>query len=77
MDIGERRVPKLGWVTGLSLLVFLASGLTGFVLGFGFVRNAGGGLGTALAAGVSAALFCSLMSDWLLARLGTRRRPPR
>lgn len=63
------------WLLAATVLAYLASAVTGFVLGFGFVQNARGGTLLGLAAGVNGALFCTLLADWLLARLlGPRPR---
>lgn len=63
------------WLLGATVLAYLASAVTGFVLGFGFVQNAGGGILLGLAAGLNGALFCTLLADWLLTRLlGPRPR---
>ncbi len=58
---------------GATVLAYLAAAAAGFVLGFGFVRNAGGGAVMGLAAGLNGALFCTLLADWLLTRLFRRR----
>ncbi len=63
------------WLLGATVLAYLASAITGFVLGFGFVQNAQGGTVLGLAAGLNGALFCTLLADGLLTRLlGQRRR---
>lgn len=59
-----------------TVLVYLASALGGFALGFAFVQDARGGVVMAVVAGLNAGLFCTLLADWLLTRL-VRRRPAR
>ncbi len=57
---------------GVALLVHLASAAAGFLLGFVFVRNAGGGALMGAVAGLNGALFCTLLADWVLTRLARR-----
>ncbi len=64
------RVPL--WQIGTAVLAYLASAAAGFVLGFGFVQNAGGGAVMGAAAGLNGALFCTLLADWLITRLFRR-----
>ncbi len=59
---------------GATVLVYLASALGGFLLGFAFVQDARGGAVMGVAAGLNGALFCTLLADWLLTRLFRRRR---
>jgi hypothetical protein len=69
----DRRATRLQpWQLGLSVLAYLASAAAGFVLGFGFAQSAGGGAVMGAAAGLNGALFCTLLADWLLARLFRR-----
>lgn len=63
------------WLIGTWVLVLLASALTGFLLGFGFVQNARGGAVMGVAAGLNGALFCTLLVDWVLTRVLRRRSP--
>jgi hypothetical protein len=61
------------WLIGATVLAYLASAVAGFMLGFGFVQNAGGGTLLGLAAGLNGALFCTLIADGVLTRLLGRR----
>ncbi len=63
------------WLIGATVLVYLASAAAGFLLGFDFVQNAQGGAVLGVVVGLNAALFCTVMADWLLAALF--QRPPR
>lgn len=65
--------PNSTLVVGATVLVYLIVAVAGFLLGFGFVQNARGGLVMGLAAGLNGALFCTLLADWLLTRLLRRR----
>jgi hypothetical protein len=58
---------------GAAVLVYLVVAVAGFLLGFGFVQNARGGIVMGVAAGLNGALFCTLLADWLLTRLWRRR----
>jgi hypothetical protein len=71
----DRHTPT--WLIGATVLVYLASAGAGFVLGFGFVRNAQGGAFLGAVVGVNAALFCTLLADWLLTRLVRQPQHPR
>jgi hypothetical protein len=51
------------------VIVYLASAAAGFMLGFGFVRSVQGGSVMGAIVGLNAALFCTLLADWLLGRL--------
>jgi hypothetical protein len=58
----------------LTVLVYLAAGAAGALLGFDFVRQAGGGFVMALLAAANGALFSTLLADALASRLLRRRR---
>jgi hypothetical protein len=63
------------WQIGATVLAYLVSAAIGFRLGFDFVQNAQGGAVLGVVVGLNAALFCTLLADWLLSRLV--RQPPR
>jgi hypothetical protein len=63
------------WLIGATVLVYLASAAAGFMLGFDFVKNAQGGAVLGVVVGLNAALFCTVLADWLLGQLF--RRVPR
>jgi len=55
-----------------ALGVDLAAAVLGFLLGMGFAQSAGAGLGMGLVVGFNAALFCTLVADWVMTRLARR-----
>jgi hypothetical protein len=56
------------------LAVYLLAAVAGALLGYSFARSAGGGTWMGVVAAANAALFSTLLADWLAGRLAGRRR---
>jgi ABC-type Fe3+-siderophore transport system permease subunit len=57
----------------LWLAIYAAAAIAGALLGFNFARSAGGGFWMGVVAGANAAVFSTLLADWVAGRLAKRR----